>query len=351
MINPYQNVKYKTYKNIEKASFIIFYLTLIANKNIDNQSMSIASNFLSMGALSNYLYMISCNHIGYTKELNNIYSIYQEYLNNYLKLSNELAGKNLIDISVLFYTMYRYGYLSINQKYEFNNRNCIENNRLLGSNIINGNGVCRHVASLLKDILNKSGFEAYPLTVNIRDYKLCYNQTKDNNLSEEEKLEWLINNIYSDKLFKEAYEKVTQNPEISFYLQEYKEKSFFKNILANHAITYINKDNTNYFIDPTYGEIYNLNKEKQILYNDEIYAYIKPVSSYLIGNNIKDIKHITNTINKNHHHTVLNTNPFQEKNYIYKKYKDILDDYYEENLETLKELNIAANSFKKRCLK
>ena len=50
MINPYQNVKYKTYKNIEKASFIIFYLTLIANKNIDNVSMC----ELSMGMTGDY---------------------------------------------------------------------------------------------------------------------------------------------------------------------------------------------------------------------------------------------------------------------------------------------------------
>ena len=349
----YKNISYKTYMNIKKLTISTIIASLIAASHTNNPTLLNIDTIITYSMALNYLYMTGSNSIDYTKEINEIYTIYQEYLDNYLKLSKELANNDPIEISTLYYTMRKHGYLSTNKCFKGKDQDIIENNRILGANIMNGTGVCRHISCLLKDILKKYGYDAYPMTVNIRKYCLINNIFSESTKTKEELLDWLIDNIYDDELFNESVAKLEKYPNVTFELFEDKEDSFLKNIFANHAITYVNHNKTNYFIDSTQGSIYNLNKEKNILYDNANYAKIKILGSYIIGNSFKDIIHINESVAANHNLDMTNygNTPFNKAEIQYKNYKSILDDYYQENLPLLNELTMSLNSFKKRCLK
>lgn len=81
---------------------------------------------------------------------------YNELVENFRKLSRDLGLTDPIEIYELYTTMYNNGYLSYNKKFEFGKTPDVLNN--LGSAVINGQGVCRHIAPLLSDILNSEEY-------------------------------------------------------------------------------------------------------------------------------------------------------------------------------------------------
>lgn len=90
-------------------------------------------------------------------ELKVLYNKYIKELSKYLKEKNV---ENPISIGIYFSNMLWDGDLSYTDKFEFKNCDPGININLLGSEVIKGEAVCRHIASLLVDIYKYLGYES-----------------------------------------------------------------------------------------------------------------------------------------------------------------------------------------------
>lgn len=81
---------------------------------------------------------------------------YRQFLKRYKVLNEELSFKEPISIYTLFVYMYKNGFLSKDKFIEFKvfYKKYLDIINLYGTNIFSGKGVCRHIGSMLTDILN-----------------------------------------------------------------------------------------------------------------------------------------------------------------------------------------------------
>ena len=145
-------------------------------------------------------------------ELKILYNKYIKELSNYLKEKNI---ENPISIGIHFTNMLWKGNLSYLDNFEFKNnypRTNI-NISILGAEVVKGEGVCRHIASLLVDIYKYLGYETELLLA------------KQYNKNVEDKLRTLLTPI-------------------------------------NHAVALVKVDGKNIIIDPTNKCIVLINKDK-----------------------------------------------------------------------------------------
>ena len=95
-------------------------------------------------------------------ELKMLYNKYIKELSKYLKEKNV---ENPISIGIYFTNMLWDGNLSYTDKFAFKNGNPGINLNLLGTEVIKGEAVCRHIASLLVDIYKYLGYQSELLLV------------------------------------------------------------------------------------------------------------------------------------------------------------------------------------------
>lgn len=133
-------------------------------------------------------------------------STYNTIIKNYVELNRYFDLENPIEIYALYTKLLHRGYLSIdgNFKYDPKETSIYNIKTLLGVDIINGNGVCRHVSAMLKDILNELKIQNEVLPVYVCD------------------------NTNSNKA----------------------------HLSGNHVINLVAQNNKNYFLDPTIGYIW-----------------------------------------------------------------------------------------------
>lgn len=107
----------------------------------------------------------------YTKDIIKIRELYQEFIKNYNKLNKAFDLSNPIQIYTMFnYLLYK-GYLSKDKEFQFSGKQARDINCLIGTNVIIGQAVCRHISAMLTDILNDYGIESSQLGV----YSIGYN--------------------------------------------------------------------------------------------------------------------------------------------------------------------------------
>lgn len=107
----------------------------------------------------------------YAKDIIKIRELYQEFIKNYNKLNKAFDLSNPIQIYTMFnYLLYK-GYLSKDKEFQFSGKQARDINCLIGTNVIIGQAVCRHISAMLTDILNDYGIESSQLGV----YSIGYN--------------------------------------------------------------------------------------------------------------------------------------------------------------------------------
>lgn len=107
----------------------------------------------------------SCNTI----ELKEAKLCYDKIINNICDVLKEYNLVEPMDIFVAFCLLYRGGYLSYDKTFEKTSNNVKDYDGFLPLNIINGNGVCRHLAPFLVDIYIGMGYKARKLYLYISD--------------------------------------------------------------------------------------------------------------------------------------------------------------------------------------
>lgn len=99
-----------------------------------------------------------------TEEYKRTEALYEESLNRTSELMRNFCLDEPISIFTMYVYLYRNGYLSHNHefKYGFHLKDLPQ---LYGADVLNGNGVCRSIASHLSDLYNNMGFESETFAV------------------------------------------------------------------------------------------------------------------------------------------------------------------------------------------
>ena len=181
-----------------------------------------------------------------TNEYKELKKLYKEVITNTGDLINEFEFNDPISIFAMYIYMYRSGYLS-NDKYFEYNTDMKDFSRLFGLDVIRGRGVCRSVASMLKDIYDEVGMNSRCMLVNTNGETI-------------EQLEHLsdIPVIKSEKGKK--FVKIVST--ITKYTS-----------VPNHMITAVSKEGKSYILDPMNdGLLYKGNRNKLVLANNPNYS-------------------------------------------------------------------------------
>ena len=116
----------------------------------------------------NFEYFLKYNKIT-KEEYSSLLNDYRQFFKRYKVLNEELSFKEPISIYTLFVYMYKNGFLSKDKFIEFKvfYKKYLDIINLYGTNIFSGKGVCRHIGSMLTDILRESDIESYnyPITI------------------------------------------------------------------------------------------------------------------------------------------------------------------------------------------
>lgn len=354
--NYFNKISYNKYKNISKFLWLSSCGLYVADNILPSQISSLGLDnsliMLELSTLLSYIYMELSNNKYQTKEFIEIKSLYQEFLSNYNKLNNDFNFDDVIQIYTMFYYLLNNGYLSKDKIFTYNNEKSKNIKSLNGINIFSGNGVCRHIAPMLTDILNYNQINAYNLACIIRNSQVEINYLKEEKYSKEELIDWILKNSHSFELenkLKLLLDTAYQN---NIYL-EFKrifdeEKNIIEKNWSNNVIVFAKKDNNSYFLDPTNQIIYRTSEDdKNILY-DANYNYqvtLKNKDSILIST-YKDYKRLNSELEKD-----MTFISLDEENEMIKSTLNICNlnlDLFENFYNTNKELyNELSNKFQK----
>ena len=144
---------------ITEDSLIALFELLPENQLAINLAVVGISNFYS--TFGPFMRSLNKNRI-LVKELT---LLYREFLHNYSRLNKLFNFNNPVEIYTMFYYLLFRGYLSSHKTFLKTDLVTTDLHNILGVNVLAGKSACRHNASLLADILENLGFEAYTLTV------------------------------------------------------------------------------------------------------------------------------------------------------------------------------------------
>lgn len=239
-------------------------------------------------------------------------------------LNEELSFKEPISIYTLFVYMYKNGFLSKDKKIEFKvfYKKYLDMINLYGANIFNGKGVCRHIGSMLTDILKESNIESYNYS-NLCSVPLLYG---------------LIQKYYKDVYnYQGKLDYVMNRFLVRFLKVNY--------IYAPHLISYASYDGKNYFLDPTNERVldsfeFGITDDKGVML-----PIFKGNGRYDLLN---DRKRMCDLINKNN-----NTLPNEEVQDILNEsnakillHKDMCEDFYNENKAFYEDMSLRLTKHK-----
>lgn len=257
------SISFKTYNNLVKGSFISSIAFGGARELVDS-SLILDGTLLGVALTSLGLFMVlsGSGYISKTKDINELKELYNEFLDNYVKLNNTFGFTNPVQISELYSFLLYNGYLSMDKEFTFTSKGVFDKiNSIDGTNIAIGKGVCRHISALLTDILNKCGIDASRLCVYAADPEIIVRVLKENkytleelyNIARKKSLDEETYNLFC-RLIKEYVIDKGHDIEFDFKLSD--DKNLIKQKIGNHTITFVADNGIGYYLDPTRGSYY-----------------------------------------------------------------------------------------------
>lgn len=328
-------------KIIKKIYSNINYNTseLISNINLGLILTTFGTGFFSLGANLNNaasLMMLSILNMIYyiyseeerlslhTKDIIEIRKLYNNLIKDYNKLNKIFDFQNPVEIYTLYNKMLYAGYLSKDKEFHFGKDKVKDITTIQGTNIINGEAVCRHIATMLKEIYNAYGIEGNTLTVYQSDFDVMQDNVENMlSLLEEIHNEHQRTNIPFLDLVYQYEEELNK-----YYEYTIPKKDKKLTIIGNHKITTAVYQGDTYYLDPTQSRIYKPSSIKENILIDTSAAgdiHILPKQK----KNKKVLATLTDAV----------TAPSEDKEYIdmttriYSSNKDIIEAYYQSQKE------------------
>ena len=264
-------------KNIEK---ILKKMNASEYKSFRYNVVTLANCFLILAYDSNFLspvYIISLSSAAslfglsfvlsksdgvlYTKDFNDLRLLYDDIIKRYTKLNKEFDFKNPLEVYSCYIYMLNNGYLSSSKKFNYKNEDVNDFAERLGFDVVNGHGVCRHIASLLNDEFKDLGFSSAVASVSLpKKYIKIYDAEAFKPI-----IQNAINGIVPTTLLDDNNLSIV-GPAFKY------NKNIIGRFKTNHCINFVCYDGINYFLDPTNDMTYHLDKDFKTLYNDSYEA-------------------------------------------------------------------------------
>lgn len=257
-------VSSKTYNNLRNASWMFSAGVGLVGDNLMSQHpmFGTPATVIAYISLALSMYLTFSKGQIHTKDINEVRVLYQEFINNYNELNRIFSLEDPIQIYTMFNYLVNRGYLSKDKSFEFTSKDARDIEGIYGANVIMGKGVCRHISSMLTDILNGHGIDAFNLCCYIRDYSVNVNVIDEPKYLKEELENWIRTNITDDatrKVLFQALKTIEEGGKHAELSLEFKEATNpFERIIGNHAISYANHNGKGYYLDATLSRIYGL---------------------------------------------------------------------------------------------
>ncbi len=339
-------INYGTYQKIQNSFASIGFWTAISNIFTEQYPMlNISLDIVYSASLVAYFGLLLSNAKFHTKDMSEIRTLYQQFIQNYNQMNKEFELNNPIQIYTMFNYLLYEGYLSKGKEFQFSREEARDIIAIYGTNIFMGKGVCRHISSMFKDILNDYRIEAYNLGCYSRTYDVNINTTKQQKYSYDELREWVKKHVIDERTncFLNAYidemEKQKKYAEFSYKQEE--DKNPIKKMIGNHVICCSRYNGEDYYLDPTQTRIYRLNPDSNTLFDNEEDSDMKiKQTSSIFGNNAKDYAKMKKMLaNPNpsisleeEQELVLETKKLCEQN------MDVFEQFYNDNSEIYAEI-------------
>ena len=314
----YSNINYNTSEllnDINLGLILTTFGTGIFTSGINiNNSIS-----LMMLSILNMLYYIYSNEEYlslHTKDIEEIRKLYNSLITDYNKLNKIFGLQNPVEIYTLYNKMLYAGYLSKDKEFHFGVDKVKDIMTIQGTNVINGEAVCRHIAPMLKDIYLGNNITSYDISVFQKDTRIDKSMLS----------------YYRRELQKVSDIKGIPVADLNYLLEDKIQEAFSYHIspedigkLTNHRITKAIYQEKDYYLDPTQTRMYKPSMgNPTILVSEDGRRNTKIITRANSSKAIKmnpstpfseDLKYVRSTIS------------------IYEQNKDILEKFYQEHKE------------------
>lgn len=323
-----EQMDYKTYMDISKyfvgTNLGVSVAGLLAS--IDNPDVVYyTAGFIAANVMAELLYVTSKGKT-YTYDYAYVQKLYQEFISNYNKLNEIFGLENPVEICTMFNNVLNGGYLSKDKSFEYTTEN-IKSIIFMGTEIMDGTGCCRHISTLLTDILNNNGINSTTVAGLITEWHTIY--------------ETIENNKEQPQTYVEiAHSEMLDHP------------SYLERILGNHAITFANKDGYNYFLDPTNYCFFRYNDSQKSLVCDDYHFRIYPASSYILSGYKATNKSLK--LLREHHPNIDSDTEIQmieNVEALYDDNQDVFEDFYDDNKDLCREIAEKTLALKKSVIR
>lgn len=341
----YGNMNYNTYNTIRSiVGKSAVGLVLVKNFLLNNYPVAPDVAYaLSCIFVAYYLGSNIANSQTHTKDVREIKSIYDEIVKDYNKLNKVFDLSNPVEIHTMYnYFVYK-GYMSKDKSFKFSAKNSRDIRTLFGANIINGQGVCRHIAIMLRDIFNDYGIDSSVVSATMPNAVVTIGDNKEKGTVQtiEEMYDFVKKNITNEeqrKVFNEVIKKFGADIFLSYRLKE--EPNRIARTTGNHLITLAVKNGISYMLDSTQNRIYRLNpNDRNFLFDretDQIKICYDSLGLFEKTSSIKTIKsNILLPSSAVEEEQIL----IQRTSQLCKDNQDIFEQFYNEHSEMYNELS------------
>ena len=339
----YSNINYNTSELISDINLGLILTTFgtgffSLGANLNNAASLMMLSILNM---IYYIYSEEARLSLHTKDIIEIRKLYNNLIKDYNKLNKIFEFQNPIEIYTFYNKMLYDGYLSKNKEFHFGETTIRDIKDIYSSNIMNGEAVCRHIATMLKEIYNAYGIEGNTLTVYQSDFDVMQDNVENMiSLLEEIHNEHQRTNISFLDLVYQYEEELNK-----YYEYTIPKKDKKLTIIGNHKITTAVYQGDTYYLDPTQSRIYKPSSIKENILIDTSAAgdiHILPKQK----KNKKVLATLTDAV----------TAPSEDRECIdmttriYSSNKDIIEAYYQSQKELYSDIaeELAKIKVKKR---
>ena len=198
------------------------------------------------------------NYLSYyleTVEYRETFSLYQIYLEEIKKLCQKMGWDNEMKIFAGFSYLLAKGYLSFPKSFSFYDSNHYSTLGLMGAVVIEGRGCCRHVSSLLRDLLLESGYIS-------RGVVMCLDK----------EISFLEGDVDILKMFSESKD------------QSYLSDKQLRHVLGNHMVTLVSKNTFSYMMDPLNRTLFFVEDGKRIYQSENKFYWSLDTEQNIVTN-------------------------------------------------------------------
>ena len=333
----YGNIEYNTLARLPLVTGITYGGFIASSKYVieENPTVGLGINLLSSLFLYGSYMCYKTKGKMYSKEIKELRELYDSVLENYQLVNEIFRLENPVEIYTMFKEVLKGGYLSVDKEFKYKESQIKDLETLYEIIPITGEGVCRHIAPMLRDVLKKEKIKSNVMIVEFQ--KRTSEQIKQEIRTKIE------------TAFKDEPEEIIEEM-IKYYERIEKLEKCIKEHISSeyHAITLAVQDGKVHLLDATQDRIYKVNPNNKNCIMDESSDDIEiKINQQIFIGTRKDLENQKDQILLPSTNYEDDINKKIEIEKMFKENKDVFEKLYRENHDLYEEINQKVLKFKR----